>query len=883
MLWRFFPPRPATKIMPKRARSIRTELVLLLLAAAVPLIAFAGVLTAFFWQQQREAFEQRYLERVRAMSIALDREQDGHIRVLQTLAHSALLAAGNLSAFYEQAKAVKADQPGWATVILADMHSEQVLTLRRPFDAELPKAQFGEAAIARVAATGRPIITPLIKSNVTGNYVTEIGVPVRRNGVVTYVLIAAIDPPAWLEFLRRYPVAADATMTLLDQDGIVIARTLNHERSIGKRPAPSLYQPSRAMPEGAYESVGLEGQLFYTAFSRSPLSGWTMATGVPAGTVEAALWRSTLGMVGGAFLCLGLAAGLAYYFGRRIAQSITALADSAARLGSDRQLSSLPYTSASNNIEEIETLGRALNDSAVRSRQLERERAEQAQRQSEERFRALVTASSDMLYQMSPDLRQMRELDKQGFPANPEAPRRDWIQTYVPANDQPLVIATINEAIRTKSMYELEHRILRANGSLGWTFARAVPVLDVNGEIREWFGAATDTTERKHAEEALRTAQVSAERAKADAERANRAKDQFLAVLSHELRTPLTPVLAATELLRRRLKLSPDASEPLEIIQRNVQLQGRLIDDLLDLTRIANGKIELGRKPINICTVIERAVEIAKPDIDARRLHFGVTLIDPPHRVYADASRLQQVVWNLLSNAVKFTPEGGSVELRCERVDGHVLIEVSDSGIGIEPEASARIFDAFEQGERSVTRQFGGLGLGLSIAKRLVEMHDGTISVHSNGRNQGATFRVQLPLSTEPLEAAAYKTIAPPSAGRKRRILLVEDNGDSAATMAMLLEEFGFEVEAAADVAQALHAVDSAAFDLLISDLGLPDRSGIELMQELRQRCNKLKGIALSGYGRQEDLRRSKEAGFSVHLVKPVDADLLMETIAGLV
>ena len=187
-------------------------------------------------------------------------------------------------------------------------------------------------------------------------------------------------------------------------------------------------------------------------------------------------------------------------------------------------------------------------------------------------------------------------------------------------------MAVINEAIRTKSIYELEHRVRRADGSLGWTFSRAVPILDANGEISEWFGAASDITERKHAEEALRTARMSAERAKADAERANQAKDQFLAVLSHELRTPLTPVLAAAELLHRRPDLGPHAREPVEIIRRNVQLQARLIDDLLDLTRIANGKIELKRKPINICTVIERAVEIAKPDIDARaaalRSHF---------------------------------------------------------------------------------------------------------------------------------------------------------------------------------------------------------------------------------------------------------------------
>lgn len=188
-------------------------------------------------------------------------------------------------------------------------------------------------------------------------------------------------------------------------------------------------------------------------------------------------------------------------------------------------------------------------------------------------------------------------------------------------------------------------------------------------------------------------------------------------------------------------------------------------------------------------------------------------------------------------------------------------------------------FDVFEQAERSITRQFGGLGLGLAIAKRMVEMHDGTITVHSNGRNQGATFRIQLPLSSEPVEALALKSASAPEI-RFRRILLVEDNGDAALTLTMLLEASGYEVKSAANVGQALQAIDSGTFDLLISDLGLPDRSGIELMHELRQRGKVLKGIVVSGYGLEEDMRRSKEAGFSAHLVKPVDVDLLLETIA---
>jgi signal transduction histidine kinase len=250
-------------------------------------------------------------------------------------------------------------------------------------------------------------------------------------------------------------------------------------------------------------------------------------------------------------------------------------------------------------------------------------------------------------------------------------------------------------------------------------------------------------------------ARTTAERAKVEAQKANLVKDHFLAVLSHELRTPLTPVLAAVQLLQRRPGLSTELREPLEIIQRNAQFQARLLDDLLDLTRIAQGKLELNRKPMNVCTIIERAVEIAKPDIDARRLQFQVALKDRPQRVNGDASRLQQVVWNLLTNAVKFTPEGGCVELRCERQGEHVIIEVSDSGIGIEPEDAERIFDAFEQGGRGTNRQFGGLGLGLAIAKRLVEMHEGKISVFSEGRNRGAKFRVQLPLSSAEFAEAA--------------------------------------------------------------------------------------------------------------------------------
>jgi signal transduction histidine kinase/CheY-like chemotaxis protein len=345
-----------------RLRNIRSHLVILVLAAAMPIIVFAAILTAIFWHQQRVAFEQRYLERVRAMSIALDRELDGHVRVLQTLAHSPLLAVDDMRGFYEQATRVKTEQRGWATVILADTTGAQVFNLRRPFGAPLPRTAFGDAAIARVVATGQPVIAPLIKGAVLAAYTTNVGIPVKRHGIVSHVLIVAIDPPAWLEFLGRYPIAPDATMTLLDQDGVVIARTLNNERWIGQRPAPALYEKSRVSSEGAYRSQGLEGQRFYSAHSRSTLSGWTVATGVPAAGVEAALWNSTLVMAGGAVLSAALAVGLAYLFGRKIAQPIAVLARSAAALAAGGPLPQLPSTT----ITEVAETSQAFTDAAVR-------------------------------------------------------------------------------------------------------------------------------------------------------------------------------------------------------------------------------------------------------------------------------------------------------------------------------------------------------------------------------------------------------------------------------------------------------------------------------------------------------------------------------------
>ncbi|MBP7571851.1 MAG: response regulator [Acidobacteria bacterium] len=431
--------------------------------------------------------------------------------------------------------------------------------------------------------------------------------------------------------------------------------------------------------------------------------------------------------------------------------------------------------------------------------------------------------------------------------------------------------------------YRMEPRYVCGDGRVIDVELHGSVVKDAADRPVEAMIVVIDVSARKAAERELAEARQAAERARVAAEEASLAKDHFLSVLSHELRTPLTPVLTGVALLQREA-LPAGAKRLLEVIQRNVELESRLIDDLLDLTRITRGKIELDKRPVELCTVVDRAVEVCQADMHARQLHFAVDYGPGPYLVEADAARLQQVFWNLLKNAIKFTPAGGCIGLRCRPEDGQVLVEVTDSGMGIEASSLGGIFDAFAQGGRSITRQFGGLGLGLTISRALVELHGGQIEARSEGRDRGATFAVRLPavsigagLSTAAAGSEGATAAAPV---RPLHILLVEDHGDTADLLATVLELEGHSVELAGDVAAALEALGRGLFDLLVSDLGLPDRTGLELIRELRDRGARLPAIALSGYGQERDIERSREAGFAEHLVKPVEPRAVLEAIA---
>jgi len=391
-----------------------------------------------------------------------------------------------------------------------------------------------------------------------------------------------------------------------------------------------------------------------------------------------------------------------------------------------------------------------------------------------------------------------------------------------------------------------------------WWTTRMLFRIDTNRMLAE--GA------RQKQEEQMRQLNIE----KIAAERASQAKDDFLAVLSHELRTPLTPALAAASYLAEHENLSPELHEEVVAIRTSVQLEARLIDDLLDLTRITRGKIELHLEVVDVHGLLRNSLEIARDNLLQKQLDLVVDFGAGRHHVWADAVRLQQVFWNLINNAAKFTKKNGRITIRTTNDHGRFVFQITDTGVGIEREQLDRIFRAFEQGERSISRRFGGLGLGLTISKRLLELQGGTITVHSEGLNRGASFKLTLASVERPKTTSVSRSIGDEGPARSLQLLVVEDHPQTLRVLATLLRKQGHKVLTAEGAQAAIKLLEAERFDGLISDIGLPDGNGCDVMRVARQRQS-LVGIALSGFGMEEDVRRSMDAGFDHHLTKPID------------
>jgi len=470
----------------------------------------------------------------------------------------------------------------------------------------------------------------------------------------------------------------------------------------------------------------------------------------------------------------------------------------------------------------------------------------------------------------------------------------DLFYSVLHEDDRERVRSAVDAAIGRRASYDVEYRTVSPQGAWRWIRAKGRVYRDDAGQPIRFDGVTFDISRQKRPEEE-REALLAAERqARLAAERASRMKDEFLATLSHELRTPLSAILGWTHLLGRAAG-SVDVAKAAATIDRNARAQARLIEELLDVSRITSGSLRLDIQPVSIAAVFETVVSALKPAADAR----SITLrqLDGPGagEVLADASRLQQIVWNLLSNAIKFTSPGGHVTLAAERAPAEVTLTVSDDGPGISPDFLPHVFERFRQAESTEARTHGGLGLGLAIVRQLVELHGGTVEAQSDGLGRGATFTVRLPTHpatvADAVPAATKQAVAPATVPAELdadlsgvQILVVDDEPDGREMLTHMLESWGAQVRSAGSADEALAALSENRPDLLISDIGMPRVDGYELMRRIRALRDPAEGdlaaIALTAFARGEDAVKAQEAGYGVHLPKPVDPSRLYSTIA---
>jgi PAS domain S-box-containing protein len=628
----------------------------------------------------------------------------------------------------------------------------------------------------------------------------------------------------------------------------------------------------------------------------------------------------------------------------------------------------------------------------------ERKQAEASLRARQARYQVLVTATSDVVYLMSADWSEMQPLNGRDLVPSTTEPIHDWMQKNIPESEHGLVRDAISQAMLNQQTFELEHQVLRPDGSLGWTFSRAVPILDASGQVIEWFGTARDITTQRQAKEQIIQLTVESERRRrlyeailsctpdfvyvfsldhrvlyanealitmwghspedtigktfleigyepwhaemhgreidqvretrkpirgevpfdgtngrrtydyifvpvlgpdgevevvagttrditerksmenelrelaANLSEADHKKNEFIALLAHELRNPLAPIRNGLQVLRLANSNEMRAGAQ-EMMDRQLTHMVRLIDDLLDVSRLSRNKMQLRRARVSLAEVVSSAVETVRPLIDEAGHELTVSVPEHPIQLIADPTRLSQVFSNLLNNSARYTESGGRIWVTAERRNGDVVVSVRDTGNGIPAESLGDIFDMFSQVDRSLERSKGGLGIGLALVKGLVEMHGGWVKAESEGEGKGSVFTVTLPVVTSEPEAVKVVPKAEITSPPKRRILVVDDNRDSALSMATMLKLLGHEVQTAHDGVDAVEAAEVFRPDVILMDVGMPKLNGYEATKRIRKqpRGREITIIALTGWGQEDDRAQSKLAGCDSHLVKPVN------------
>ena len=892
-----------------RAVPLRRRLLLLAAAGIVPLAAASGFALHTLVEEQRVRAQRSGLELARALSTAVDAELQRSLAILEATSTATVLDRAELERFHGMLRRVVATQPQWLSMVLHDAQGAMLLNTRLPFGAQMPPTAEKETLEA-VLRTGRPVVGYLARGAI-GTYNLALRVPVMRDGKLVYVLSGVMKPDAIVEVVNRQRLPADWVVSVFDAKNTRVARSRQHGEFLGKGPAPSLAElMARPEREGMGLTYALEGDRIYTAYSRSPGTQWTVAIGIPPSAVDGGALRS-LAVVGGGILASLLLGSLAAaVIARGITSPVKSLGLAAQALGKG-SVPAVPQTA----IREIRDVGQSLVEAAEERLRAERERelllaqSQKAHAEAEALASVASAVSSTLevprvLQAVAEAVRAVTESDlvRIALPVDEDGSLmyRYLSGTRAGGYDQHRILpgrGFVGRVMQTRRPYRTDHAASDPNvePKYGLGFIRAesvrtamvVPILD--GDAMRGVIYAARRTPRPfsdddqvacerlaaHAAIALRNAALyrGEQAAREHAEAANRAKDEFLAMLGHELRNPLGAIASAAELLDH----ADMTAYAKGVIRRQVKHLSRMTDDLLDAARAMTGKIVLQRRPVDFAEAVGAALATVKATGRAAQ-HRIVERLESVW-IDADPTRVEQIVTNLLLNALKYTPPGGNIEIAVRRAGTEVELEVSDNGIGMPAELVSKVFEPFVQGERSLDRSQGGLGIGLTLVQRLAELHGGSAAAQSDGPGKGSRFSVRLPVAAAPAvpaDAALREVFA------RRDILIVEDNVDARETLRQLLELEGHRVRAVGDGATALLAMREALPEVALVDLGLPGMDGYELARRVRGEFGAARRpwlIAVSGYGLPEDRNRALDAGFDAHLVKPVELQALQAAL----
>jgi len=873
----------------RKKRSLRSALLMMIFAPLIPVLALCVVTIWDQWDSHREEVSTSLLQTATTVSLAVDREIDRSKAILDTLAASELIDRQDWRAFHRLASEAIRHEPD-SFIALTEPSGTQPVRTMLPYGASrpvnplelgkahaetewngrrLPRSTQGLAQL--VFDTGRMANSALYYGISIKKPAVSIATPVMREGRVAYVLIKGFSVDGLVKLLQD--VEQDgARLSIIDRNGLIIARNQKPSDAIAAKVTPQLMEAMHAQRQGVCEGMNLEGEATVGAFRRTLLTDWTVNASIPRSTAlrqatqQVLLWS----MIGIAFLGVGLIG--ARRFWQRVAPPLVLLGKSARAIQHGEAVR-MPVS----DIAEIDELGALLREAAAaahrehaeamrRAVAEEREHATQelvdALKRSEARFRTLFEHSGTGIASVDIStgrfiLVNRRFCEITGY-SEAELHERTFEDVTHPEDVERDTTGIANLRDGKVEDYQTEKRYVRKDGALRWVnvHVRRFPGGNTPGVAT--FASITDVTERKEAELALQAA--------------DRRKDEFLATLAHELRNPLAPLRSAIEIWKLRQNDPATLARVRALMERQVSHMVRLIDDLLDVSRITTGRLELRKRPIDLADVVAAAAEACAALVESNGHKLTVSIEDAPLTVNGDSTRLVQVVGNLLTNAAKYTDGPGEISLTACRRGTQAVLTVTDNGLGIPPDKLDSIFEMFTQlhGSRGGGRDHG-LGIGLHIVKKLVEMHGGKVVARSEGEGRGSRFIIELPLMTYSPAVGAVRPMAPrPSVAL--RVLVVDDNRDAAESLAALLEVLGHAVQTTFCGEDALEAIAARCPDVVLLDIGMPGMDGHEVARRIRALAVAVQPyiVAVTGWGQPADKDRTAAAGIDRHLVKPI-------------